>query len=129
MTDRVDLEALRALERAATPGPWVYEPDDEGSTMGWVSAKRKNMMPSPLFKVLSDSAQAALDADLVEALRNAFPAMADEIERLREALDSIRIYGSDTLSGRVDGPDDRQWQRESVLEMTRRARAALGEPR
>lgn len=52
-----------------------------------------------------------------------------EIERLREALDSIRVYGSDTLSGRIDGPDDREWQRESVLEMTKRAREALaGEP-
>lgn len=50
---------------------------------------------------------------------------ADIAEAMAEALDSIRQYGSDTLSGRVDGPDDRQWQRESVLEMTRRARAAL----
>lgn len=31
----------------------------------------------------------------------------------------------DTLSGRTDGPDDRAWQRESVIEMTRRAIAAL----
>lgn len=50
---------------------------------------------------------------------------ADLVEPLVEALQSIRQYGSDTLSGRADGPDDRQWQRESVLEMTRRARAAL----
>lgn len=48
-----------------------------------------------------------------------------EIKRLREALDSIHQYGSDTLSGRMDGPDDRKWQREAVAEMTRRARAAL----
>ncbi len=47
------------------------------------------------------------------------------IERLCAALDSIRVYGNDTLSGRVDGPDDRKWQRDSVLEMTRRARIAL----
>lgn len=46
---------------------------------------------------------------------------ADLVEPLVEALQSIRQYGSDTLSGRADGPDDRQWQRESVLEMTRRA--------
>ncbi|WP_336817254.1 hypothetical protein [Burkholderia gladioli] len=44
---------------------------------------------------------------------------------LVEALQSIAQYGSDTLSGRTDGPDDRDWQREAVLEMTRRARAAL----
>lgn len=59
-------------------------------------------------------------------LAAALTEVARERDALREALESIRIYGSDTLSGRVDGPDDRQWQRESVLEMTRRARAALG---
>ncbi len=48
-----------------------------------------------------------------------------EIERLRAELDSIRQYGSDTLSGRTDGPDDRQWQRDAVLEMTNRASRAL----
>ena len=51
-----------------------------------------------------------------------------QVERLREALDSIRQYGADTLSGRADGgADDRQWQREAVREMTRRARTALAE--
>lgn len=45
---------------------------------------------------------------------------------MRDALVSIRIYGNDTLSGRVDGgPDDRNWQRDAVLEMTKRAVAAL----
>ena len=48
-----------------------------------------------------------------------------EIERLRAELDSIRQYGSDTLSGRTDGPDDRRWQRDAVLEMTNRASRAL----
>lgn len=63
-----------------------------------------------------------------------YVAAADELERLRaraerleRALWSIDVYGSDTLSGRVDGPDDREWQRESVREMRDRARAALAE--
>lgn len=51
-----------------------------------------------------------------------------EIARLREALSSIRQYGNDTLSGRADGgPDDRKWQREAVIEMRNRARAALAQ--
>ena len=45
--------------------------------------------------------------------------------RLREALSSIRRYGNDTLSGRIDGIDDRNWQRDGVMEMTRRAREAM----
>ncbi|MEK6418456.1 MAG: hypothetical protein V4801_02550 [Burkholderia gladioli] len=44
---------------------------------------------------------------------------------LIEALRAIDQYGSDTLSGRTDGPDNREWQRAAVIEMTRRARAAL----
>jgi hypothetical protein len=52
-------------------------------------------------------------------------AFSAEIAALRAALDSIRQYGSDTLSGRTDGPDDRKWQRDAVLEMTNRASRAL----
>jgi hypothetical protein len=49
-----------------------------------------------------------------------------EIAKLREALESIRLYANDTLSGRADGgPDDRAWQREAVIECRNRARAAL----
>lgn len=50
---------------------------------------------------------------------------AREVARLKEALESIRRYGLDTLSGRTDGPDDRDWQRAAVNEMTKRARLAL----
>jgi len=57
-------------------------------------------------------------------LRAALPAPASGA--LIEALESIRQYGSDTLSGRSDGgPDDRKWQRDAVLEMARRASAAI----
>lgn len=52
------------------------------------------------------------------------PAPAGEAA-LREALESIRQFGSDTLSGPMGRADDRAWQREGVLEMTRRASAAL----
>lgn len=49
---------------------------------------------------------------------------------LIDALEGIFQYGSDTLSGRADGlPDDRAWQRAAVVEMTKRARAALAKAR
>jgi septal ring factor EnvC (AmiA/AmiB activator) len=44
-----------------------------------------------------------------------------------EALGSIELYGSDTLSGRTDGPADAKWHREGVKEMRDRARAKLAE--
>jgi hypothetical protein len=62
-------------------------------------------------------------ADLAMKHRDAAEA---RIAVLEKVLESIRQYGSDTLSGRVDGGiDDRQWQREAVREMTRRASVAL----
>lgn len=42
-----------------------------------------------------------------------------------DALSSIQRYGLDTLSGRVGGPDDKEWQRQAVNEMTKRARLAI----
>lgn len=66
-----------------------------------------------------DSAGAvAVVAARIEALER-------ELAASMEALDSIAIYGADTLSGNTRGPDDRDWQREGVCEMTRRAQEAL----
>jgi hypothetical protein len=46
----------------------------------------------------------------------------DEINRLRDGIDAIRQYGSDTLRGPTKIADDtRDWQRDCVLEMTNRA--------
>jgi hypothetical protein len=48
------------------------------------------------------------------------------IEAMKQALDaleSIWVYGADTLSGPARGqPDDRKFQRDGVAEMTKRAR-------
>jgi len=60
---------------------------------------------------------------LSECVREAVPA--------EEAVKAAQHYCSsvgDTTSGRVDGPDDREWQRAAVLEMTKRARLALSSP-
>jgi len=57
-------------------------------------------------------------------LNEAILAAAKAYQPMREALESVRQYGADTLSGRADGgPDDRKWQRDAVREMTRRAGA------
>ena len=72
---------------------------------------------------LTESVKALIE--LCEALERENAALRCKLDEKREALDSIRTYGNDTLSGRVDGPDDRDWQRDAVLEMTNRAIAAL----
>ena len=48
-----------------------------------------------------------------------------QIGTLRDHLDAIATYGSDTLSGRVDGQTDKDWYRDGVREIRNRARAAL----
>ena len=49
------------------------------------------------------------------------------MREVKDTLDSIDTYGSDTLSGRTDGPADREWFREAVREMRNRARALLSQ--
>lgn len=88
---------------------------------------RKLKMP----KFMYDSedciiALAAFGSHAATVEREALIALRDmEIYRLKIALESVSRYGLDTLSGRIDGPDDREWQRTAVNEMTRRAREAL----
>lgn len=72
------------------------------------------------------------DKESTEAIDDAICLLVDHVvlnagveSRFREALTSIQRYGFDTLSGRADGADDRNWQRQAVREMTRRATDAL----
>lgn len=45
-----------------------------------------------------------------------------ENKQLLDTIDAIYIYANDTLSGRTDGPDDREWQRAAVVEIRNRSR-------
>jgi hypothetical protein len=71
------------------------------------------------------------ESDAASALTNRAARRIEELEtkmaKAMEALDSIELYGSDTLSGRTDGPADAKWHREGVKEMRDRARATLAE--
>lgn len=55
-------------------------------------------------------------------------AAADEIERLREALEQIAIYGGGMLNqpAALNGPEE-EWLKKRIAEYERVARAALGE--
>jgi hypothetical protein len=45
-----------------------------------------------------------------------------EADALRDGLEAVYQFGSDTLRGPTgDTPDDRKWHRTAVLEMTNRA--------
>ena len=47
--------------------------------------------------------------------------LAADYEQLQDQLNSIHIYGSDTLTGNAHGPNDYKWYRDGVREMMRRA--------
>lgn len=83
-----DLDELKALAEAATPGPWQNEADQYGrpkikDSNGWTLADLCTLAPNgPRFK-------APHDAALIVAAVNALP---DLISRLEKAEGALRYY-------------------------------------
>jgi hypothetical protein len=123
-------DAIRTLRtELAKPGPENME-----RTPVW--RKESNNELDTLHKLIEELSQRDQEIErLKELIEIADDVLRPHIKRLEELLnesrareeklcdilESVRQYGSDTLSGRVDGPDDRAWQRASVLVMTNRA--------
>lgn len=83
------------------------------------AAAREQMAGSHFGKAFTLGALEARDARVRAGL-------IAEIERLRDGLEAIHQYGSDTLLGPSQGiQDDRKWQRQGCLEMTERASRVL----
>ncbi|WP_186013787.1 hypothetical protein [Burkholderia gladioli] len=99
--------------------------DESGAHIAtvWEKCPNEERLPGESWLEMRKRTQSLRDVAAQEAISRARQFSA--APELVEALQSIAQYGSDTLSGRTDGPDDRDWQREAVLEMARRARAAL----
>ena len=53
-------------------------------------------------------------ADETNALTAEIADLRAQLDEAMEGLDKIYTYCNDTLSGRVGGPDDREWQRGAV---------------
>jgi hypothetical protein len=56
----MDDAELKRVAEAATPGPWAYELDDEGCSMGWIVSPCERIV-----KILGDSAQQATNATYI----------------------------------------------------------------
>ena len=107
MTD-ADINQLRDLLRAATPGPWknhTHE-EDEGSDWATISATpvvaRSGYKWTPTVGVCDggDSVENAKNAALIVSAVNALPGLLDEVERLRcDGFDS-RHPAAQNLLGR-----------------------------
>ena len=106
-------------ETKHSPLPWKQDGvsvlDAKGHEVAetWGNQFAKMVLPDAAFIVTAVNAHDKLTADRASLI---------------EALESIRLYANDTLSGRADGgPDDREWQRKAVLEIRNRARTAIAQ--
>lgn len=77
-----EIAEAEARANATTPGPWNYERDDEGCSMGEITSALEGRM----FKVFGDSAQQYLNAGFVSAARTDVPALCETARRAIELL-------------------------------------------
>lgn len=111
--------------RGAAVAPGLLAGIDAGSLVEWVDFVRRGLITRDKHDLMLVSDLPRAIANHGAELRTQLAASEERRKELREALSSIQRYGLDTLSGRVNGPDDRAWQRGAVNEMTKRAQAAL----
>lgn len=106
-----NLNRLKELAEAATPGPWSYEPDDEGCSMGWIVSPCEM-----LAKIAGDSAQQAANAAYIAA------ASPQVVLGMIAERDEMVEAAKDVLA-RWDSP---QWKwDESSAALMARLRAAV----
>lgn len=102
-TTQVDLDALRALEQAATPGPWKADTNTRGDCVLWGPDGQfvANAQAEPHWLPAADGGKRAVvfdvdrrDIALIEAMRNNWTALLDELatER-RQGADMASITG------------------------------------
>jgi hypothetical protein len=72
-----------------------------------------------------DSLTPRMVIDRIEELSNCVAVLEAKLAKVVDALHSIDVYGSDTLSGCSDGLSDAKWYRYGVIEMRNRARNTL----
>ncbi len=96
----IDLNELRRLEKAATPGPWdtsacifpLYNDYEQSPDKTWRSAG----------PVVVDGIQAGYDMKFIVALRNALPALLDRLEKLEAVAEAARsVLSEDEARGYV----------------------------
>lgn len=76
-------EALGKMDQ----GEWLYTPDEEGDSMGWIALWSGHHKPAQeLFDVRGDSAQQYINAQGIVTILNNLPALLAALEERTEAL-------------------------------------------
>lgn len=87
------LAEIRAREQAATPGPWLIEPQD-GSVWEAYSPQRQiaHCQSKPGVGMMHKWAEIRANAEFIADARGDIPALLDEIVRLRAENERLRAY-------------------------------------
>ena len=99
-------------EGGVSPGnnPYTYETAAFWAWEGWHAGAKADAC------LVSEGWQAGVKAEKAK------------YQELQDVIDSIYTYANDTLSGRIDGPEDREWQHAAVVEIRNRARVFATSP-
>lgn len=91
MAERVDLQELECLARAATPGPWAQPIADEPRLLSGPdrSTSLCGMTKDDEAIIWSDA-----DANLIVAMRNSFEALLSEVKELRADFARMAVLGN-----------------------------------
>lgn len=92
----VDIEKLRALLAAATPGPWAYYDDIRPDVRS--AANRGGFMGAGHIATVSRYDGNTNDAAFIAAAREALPELLDEVERLRAENAQLRARKAEMCS-------------------------------
>lgn len=127
---RMDLEELKRLAKEATPGPWMAAAKPS-SVVGWpvvsqtgrvicdVNYVQHSQIDLPVPGDRAFNTESKANAHLIVAAVNSLPALIEEVERLREALQQI-------TNAEPYDKDTRQIEHEVVRNIQFVAAKALG---
>ena len=85
-----ELDAIRALADAATPGPWTYSMSGDLGTKAELRLIVRRHLAEPLGTMEPNWIPGNADMSFIKNAREAVPALINEVERLRTQLAAIR---------------------------------------
>lgn len=117
------IEEVERLDKEATPGPWLYDPE-KCWLPGFNGAKPINAAQEGVFYASgmetvcltgpADDHQSMSDADLIATYRTAVPLLAAEVKRLRDVEADLRHRLVEAMP-----PEEREVRRRHALDVLR----------